>query len=50
MWQRRLAAKYRYWTGKLGKLFGFCWACDSKLNFTRNGQGVCPNINCKKRY
>lgn len=40
--------KLRYYLGKVCKFLGFCRDCRSTLNFTRHGQGVCPN--CSKRF
>ncbi len=40
--------KWNYCMGKIYKFFGRCYNCGEELNFTRNGQGVCPN--CKRRW
>lgn len=40
--------RLRYYWGKLIAFFGICYRCRSFLNFTRNGQGICPC--CGKRY
>ena len=40
--------RLRYYLGKVCKLLGFCRDCGSTLNFTKNGQGICPN--CRHRF
>lgn len=40
--------KLRYYLGKICKFLGFCRDCRSSLNYTRNGDGICPN--CRKKY
>jgi hypothetical protein len=40
--------KWNYCMGKLYKFFGYCYNCGEPLNYTRHGQGVCPN--CKRRW
>ena len=40
--------RFRYYLGKVCKFLGFCRDCQAKLNFTRNGQGIC--CECSKRF
>jgi len=47
---RRTQYLFNYYAGKFYKFFGICYACGNKLNFTRYGAGICPNVDCKKRY
>lgn len=45
---RTLQLRAKYYLGKLCAFLGFCWRCRTALNFTRHGQGICPN--CGHRY
>jgi hypothetical protein len=45
---RRLQLRFTYYAGKVWAAIGYCWHCGHRLNFTRNGRGICPD--CKKRY
>jgi hypothetical protein len=47
---RKLIIKFNYYAGKFYKFFGICYKCGNSLNFTRHGQGICPNIDCRARY
>lgn len=45
---RRAYLRINYYAGKVFKFFGLCWHCWCRLNYTRNGQGICPD--CAKRF
>lgn len=48
---RKLQLRFRYYMGEIYKnVFGTCYKCGDRLNFTRHGQGICPNVDCRARY